>query len=454
MGLPRRRRVPARGWARAPSGARAKGGGVRLSVTDRHERIVRLVREGGRLRVVDLAAALGVSPVTVRRDVEALASRGRVRRAHGSVAWAGPGPSPAAGSRPASCGAPDREAPGAGHPAGDVRGPVVGMLVPAASGAYGAYAEVLRGAREAARAAGARLVVEVADPGGGRARDGVRDGGSTPAEGDAGTGTPTSALAQRVGDAGAAHIAALLAAGVDGLLLTPAWPGPDTRHGRGGDSAPAAALPPGVPAVLVERRAAPGTGEAELDRVCADHVHGACTAVRHLAAQGRRRIALLARPGVPETPLVTAGYRAGLAAEALTAPVHTAEDPADPDDPAAFDRLLGELPALARAGAVDAVLVHSDTEAIVLLRLLRAHGLRVPEDVALVAYDDELAALADVPLTAVAPPRLDLGRTALRMLLERIAECPDRGERSPRRHVELLPRLRVRASTALAPRSV
>jgi DNA-binding LacI/PurR family transcriptional regulator len=176
--------------------------------------------------------------------------------------------------------------------------------------------------------------------------------------------------------------------------------------------------------------------------------------VRHLAAQGRRRIALLARPGVPETPLVTAGYRAGLAAEALTAPVHTAEDPADPDDPAAFDRLLGELPALARAGAVDAVLVHSDTEAIVLLRLLRAHGLRVPEDVALVAYDDELAALADVPLTAVAPPRLDLGRTALRMLLERIAECPDRGERSPRRHVELLPRLRVRASTALAPQSV
>jgi DNA-binding LacI/PurR family transcriptional regulator len=358
------------------------------------------------------------------------------------------------------------------------------MLVPAASGAYGAYAEVLRGAREAARAAGARLVVEVADPQRGRARGGVRDGGDPtgvwagaaagPAA-DEGVPAPAglalggvgaTATGASVGDpavhpagldlgADATHVAALLAAGVDGLLLTPAWPGPDGWHARPGHRGGPTPLPPDMPAVLVERRAAPGTGEAELDRVCADHVHGACTAVRHLAAQGRRRIALLTRPGAPETPLVAAGYRAGLAAEGLTEPTRAAggraPDAPAPDDPAAFDQLLATLPELARAGAVDAVLVHSDTEAIVLLRLLRAHGLRVPEDVALVAYDDELAALADVPLTAVAPPRLDLGRTALRMLLERIAECPDRRERSPRRHVELLPRLRIRASTTATP---
>jgi DNA-binding LacI/PurR family transcriptional regulator len=74
--------------------------------------------------------------------------------------------------------------------------------------------------------------------------------------------------------------------------------------------------------------------------------------------------------------------------------------------------------------------------------------VRVPDDLALVTYDDEVAALAETPLTAVAPPKREVGRGAAELLVERLGMAGD----EPRRHVELLPRLRVRASCGAAPR--
>lgn len=62
---------------------------MRLHVDQRHERVLELVRERGSLRVAELAAELGVSAVTLRRDVEALAAQGRVQRLHGAVVWPG-----------------------------------------------------------------------------------------------------------------------------------------------------------------------------------------------------------------------------------------------------------------------------------------------------------------------------------------------------------------------------
>lgn len=60
---------------------------MREGAAERHDRLLNLVRERGTVRVSDLADRLGVATVTARRDVEVLASRGLLERAHGSVSW-------------------------------------------------------------------------------------------------------------------------------------------------------------------------------------------------------------------------------------------------------------------------------------------------------------------------------------------------------------------------------
>lgn len=192
------------------------------------------MRGRGSARVSELAVQLGVSPVTVRRDVEFLANDGRLDRVHGSVSWPGAGEgTPQATHAQASAQGPDS------------RELVIGMLAPNAT-YY--FAEVIRGAHEAAAAAGARLILRISD--------------YRPQE-----------------DAGRA--AGLLAAGAEGLLIAPGWKEPDdpVEHG-----AWIAGLP--VPTVLLERRGVPGRELDDLDRVCSDHSHGVLIAVRHLLGLG------------------------------------------------------------------------------------------------------------------------------------------------------------------------
>ena len=94
-------------------------------------------------------------------------------------------------------------------------------------------------------------------------------------------------------------------------------------------------------------------------------------------------------------------------------------------------------------GRVDAVLVHNDHDAIVLLQRLRSRGLTVPGDLAIVAYDDEVAALADIPLTAVAPPKHAVGAAAVDLLDRRVTD-PDR----PKHRLAILPELHIRDSSS------
>ncbi|MEU3187298.1 substrate-binding domain-containing protein [Streptomyces sp. NPDC006923] len=366
---------------------------MREGAAERHDRLLNLVRERGTVRVSDLAARLGVSPVTARRDVEALAVRGLLDRVHGSVSW------------------PERQGPAGIAPGGG--GPVLGMLAPAA--AY-YFAEVIRGAHEAAARLGARLILRVSDY---RPED------------------------------DAAHAAGLLAAGAEGLLLAPSW----TEPGHQAEYSDWIARLP-VDTVLVERREVPGGPLAGLDRVCSDHAHGVLIAVRHLVRLGHRAPLLVARSDSPTALAVRAGYREALASLGLDAPLPVIDSTSAERDPERFEAAARALCAAVRAGEATAALMHNDEDAIRMVRRLAELGVRVPGDLALITYDDEVAALADTPLTAVAPPKREVGRCAAELLVQRLTAPAGAAEDAPRRHVELLPRLRVRASCGAAGASV
>ncbi|MFK0234029.1 LacI family DNA-binding transcriptional regulator [Streptomyces vinaceus] len=386
---------------------------MRPHVDQRQAQVLALVRARGSVRVADLAQELGVSPVTLRRDIEAMAARGEIRRMHGVISrveGGRAGGAPAAReSAPAPAGAGASVEDGAG-----AAGLVIGMVVPTTE-YY--YADVVRGAREVVEARGARLTVGLTRylPGEDRTQ------------------------ADR-----------LLSTGADGLLLTPNWdagsPGP-------GEGAWTAELP--VATVLVERWAPPGHPAAALDRVASDHAHGAATAVQHLVERGHRRVALASR-ATPTTPRLRAGYEAAVAALGLEpAPPWPAAGPDPLSDAELFARMLEYLCEAVTAGGVSAALIHSDTDAIMLIPRLQARGVRVPEDLAVITYDDEVAGLADVPLSAVAPAKREVGARAAGLLLDRLPAAgggpadgrgggQGRGE-GPRQHVELLPRLTIRS---------
>jgi DNA-binding LacI/PurR family transcriptional regulator len=96
-----------------------------------------------------------------------------------------------------------------------------------------------------------------------------------------------------------------------------------------------------------------------------------------------------------------------------------------------------------RGSGTGAVLVHSDREAISLVARCQERGIRVPDDLAVVAYDDEVASLADPALTAVRPAKPELGRTAVRLLAERMRD----GQERPVHRVQISPQLVIRDSS-------
>lgn len=358
-----------------------------MHAEERHQEILHRLRERGSIRVSDVAAELNVSPITVRRDVEALAERGLVTRVHGGALLPENRPQGAARETP-------RSSPAAGRGG---REPVFGLVVPAAD-YY--YPEVIKGAREAAAARGARLVLGISqyDP------------------------EEERAQAER-----------MLDDGIDGLLITPCDPAP-ARSWLAGLT---------VPYVLVERR--PDDDAWGAERVVTDHAYGARIAVRHLSDGDREQIGLLLREDSPHGALVLEGYLAGLDAVGLRGKKDPAvfRLPPPGGDTAERERVLGEFTDAVVGGRLDAAIVHNDHDAIVVLQRLRARGVEVPAAMALVAYDDEVAALADIPLTAIAPPKHAVGAAAVDLLAQRLAD-PGR----PRHRLAILPELHVRESSS------
>lgn len=193
----------------------------------------------------------------------------------------------------------------------------------------------------------------------------------------------------------------------------------------------------GTPVVLVDRE----SRDAGLSSVSVDDVSGGRLAVEHLLETGRRRILFAGGPlGIRQVSDRLAG--AGLAVEGV--PDASLEVAELAGLTVLEGRRLGEE--LLRGEALpDAVFAANDLVAVGLLQALVMSGrARVPQDVALVGFDDiDFASAAVVPLSSVRQPRHELGATALRILREESADAS-----LPPRRIVFQPELVVRASSA------
>ncbi|WP_069884857.1 LacI family DNA-binding transcriptional regulator [Streptomyces luteocolor] len=170
-----------------------------------------------------------------------------------------------------------------------------------------------------------------------------------------------------------------------------------------------------IPAVISGRRSADET----LASVDSDNFAGARAAVDHLLDRGRRTIATITgRLDVYGAQRRLDGYR-----DALEGAGHEVDEALIVQGDFTEEggrRAMTEL--LERAPALDAVFAGSDVMAAGARQVLRTAGRRIPEDVALVGFDDSaIARHMDPPLTSVRQPITQMGRTMTDVLLAEIA---------------------------------
>lgn len=167
--------------------------------------------------------------------------------------------------------------------------------------------------------------------------------------------------------------------------------------------------------MVLSGRPFPGVNVPYVD---ADNRGGASAAVAHLLERGRSRITTIAGPeDMPVGVDRLEGFREALPAPArrswrrLVAHGDFSEE--------SGERAMREL--LARVPDLDAVFAASDLMAIGAIRALRAAGRKIPDDVAVVGFDDSHAArLAEPQLTSVRQPMEEIGRSLARLLLTQL----------------------------------
>jgi LacI family transcriptional regulator len=193
--------------------------------------------------------------------------------------------------------------------------------------------------------------------------------------------------------------------------------------------------------VLVDSRS-PSRGQCS---VAVDDVLGGDLALSHLLGAGHRRIVFISGPRAIRQ--VTDRYEGALHAlnRAGLQPGDLQVIDVDSLNVAAGQQAGAELAAMPAADRPTAVFCSNDLIALGVLQEMTRHKVRVPEDIAIVGYDDiDFAAAAAVPLTSVRQPRQQLGRTAARMLLEEAAA----GESHQHQQVIFEPELVIRHSTS------
>lgn len=174
--------------------------------------------------------------------------------------------------------------------------------------------------------------------------------------------------------------------------------------------------------------------------VSIDNLSAAFTAVNHLLQLGHKRIAMINGPGnVILCRERLTGYRLALQQAGISFDPALVRNGTFHHDSGveAMKSLLEE------AGPLTAVFCANDEMAIGAINCAKSRGLRVPEDLAVVGFDDiDFASMYDPPVTTVAQPMYQIGETAMRLLLSKV-----RGEPVAEEQVVLPYRLVVRRSS-------
>jgi DNA-binding LacI/PurR family transcriptional regulator len=185
------------------------------------------------------------------------------------------------------------------------------------------------------------------------------------------------------------------------------------------DPLPALLEQRGLPIVLGGRPARMLHSDAYTSYVDADNEGGARAAVTYLLEQPRRRVAVIAGPqDMAVGALRLLGYREALehAGVAIDERLIGFGDFSEVSGEAAMRALLARCP------DIDAVFAASDLMAVGAMRALRDLGRRVPDDVAVIGFEDSaIARQTDPPLTTVHQPVETMGREMAKLLLARIA---------------------------------
>jgi LacI family transcriptional regulator len=201
---------------------------------------------------------------------------------------------------------------------------------------------------------------------------------------------------------------------VEGILFARPSTEPDDRHLVG-------LLRAGVPVVTTAYHV-PGEPLTVVD---VDNVDGAAQATRCLVKSGHRRVAMITGP---------AGWKS--VNDRITGYTSVLEDvgiPYDPELVAEGDWSFGSghramVDLLDRLTAFTALFAQNDRMAIGAIRALREAGRRVPEDVAVIGYDDmPVSEFCDPPLTTVRQPAGEVGEVAVRLLISAIEESAEAG---------------------------
>jgi DNA-binding LacI/PurR family transcriptional regulator len=193
----------------------------------------------------------------------------------------------------------------------------------------------------------------------------------------------------------------------------------------------------GAAVVCIDRKPRDWVG----DTVTVANVSGAYHAVQHLVSLGHTRIAMISGPlHLTNAQDRLRGFRKALKAARIAIQSDYVKE-------VAFSKAEGHSAAinlLRMSPTPTAIFAGNDLIALGVLQAIRERGLRCPQDVSLVGFDDlDIASMTNPPLFTVYQPGYELGATAMRLLLDRVANWA-----APPRQVVLHTELRVRESVA------